>query len=544
MSELDSLWGEEFNIDDSISSTKKILNKIKEPKKVTKTSQVSIKKIPLEDKLALIKENVYRILGSHKDDTLVIKTKEDFINYINVSILNGLIVIDTETNNSLDPLTCKLMGLCLATRGLKQCYVPINHVDLNTRERLPWQLTEKDCQEQLQRLIDNNVKIVFHNAKFDYKVIKCTCNVELPIYWDTIIGAGLLNENEKSGLKEQYILHIDPTQEKYSIEKLFEKMEYAIFEPELFALYAATDAMMTLKLFDYQVNLFSLEENKKLFKLFWEVEMPCIKVVAEMELRGVDIDEEYCNNLRVKYHKLFDELNHTIINEIETSYRKSINEWRLTSDANFQPKVYRKDKKPYADGSMYKLGKSKSEQLEDPINLGSPTQLAILLYDVIKCPQVSYDKPRGTGKDELEEIYAQTGLNLCNLLLQYKKLSKLLDSFLDVLLDELNPITHRIHCNFKQLGTATGRFSCSEPNLQQIPSKSKDIRLMFKARCEEHNVELNDNYYDINFGDEVLTSNGWVKVDKLQLGDVVCGDESQDIIKEILPMSNFYRIMV
>ena len=210
-----SLWGEEFSIPDTKKETKKVIKKIKEPKspQVKTEKIIKSKTVPIEEKLKIIYENVLRILGVYKEKTQVIKTKEELSNYIDAAINNGIIAIDTETNNSLDPITCKLMGPCFYTPGQKNAYVPINHVNLYTRERLDWQLTEEDIKEQLERL--DNVKIIMHNGKFDYQVLKITTGKQLKIFWDTIIGSRLLNENELSKLKEQYISKIDPSIEKY-----------------------------------------------------------------------------------------------------------------------------------------------------------------------------------------------------------------------------------------------------------------------------------------------------------------------------------------
>ena len=118
------------------------------------------------------------------------------------------------------------MGGCIYTPGQKNAYIPVNHVDAN-RNLLPNQLTEAQIKEQFDRLHDT--EIIMHNGKFDYEVIKCTCNCVLDIYWDTLIAAKVLDENELAGLKEQYRTKIDASQEKYDIEHLFDKMEYAIF---------------------------------------------------------------------------------------------------------------------------------------------------------------------------------------------------------------------------------------------------------------------------------------------------------------------------
>lgn len=466
---MDSLWGEEFKVEETPKVAKKIVNKINNPKGTTKTSKKVV--VPLEEQMKLIKENVYRILGKYKDNTVVIKTKEQLNDYIQASIENGIIAIDTETNNSLDPITCKLMGPCIYTPGQKNAYIPINHINPHTRERLSWQLTEEDIFEAFDKL--NDTLIVMHNGKFDYQVIKCTTGKQLKVYWDTLLCSRILNENEKrAGLKEQYIDKVDSSIEKYSIEHLFEGLEYAIFEPELFALYAATDAYMTYKLYLWQKKQFERVEHQKLYKLFLEVEMPIMEVAAEMELYGIEIDHEYAQRLSAKYHTMLEKVQSKIDAQLE-SYKDDIARWRLTDEANFHPKSTKPDK-----NGEYKLLKSKSEQLKDPPELTSPSQFAILLYDVLKVDPVDNDNPRGTGEDIIKRIDNP----LCSLVLEQRGIDKLIGTYIDKLPTCVNEKTHRLHAQFKQLGTETGRFSSSNPNLQNIPSHEKAIRMMFKAK--------------------------------------------------------------
>lgn len=94
-----------------------------------------------DDKLAVIIPEVYRILGSYKDKTQVIRTVQELHEYVDASIRNGVIAIDTETNNSLEPVTCKLMGACIYTPGKHNAYVPVNHVD-RQGHKLQDQVTE------------------------------------------------------------------------------------------------------------------------------------------------------------------------------------------------------------------------------------------------------------------------------------------------------------------------------------------------------------------------------------------------------------------
>lgn len=444
----ESLWGEEFNLSPPQEEVKKVLKKVNDK---TDAQKIKSKLTPLSEKIEIITQNVHKVLGHYKDQMVVIRDKETFHNYINAAIEQRIIAIDTETNNSLDALTCLLMGACIYTPGQKNAYIPINHVDINTRIRLPNQLTELDIKEEFERL--SNTKILMHNGKFDYKVLKCTCDLELDIYWDTMVGARLLNENEPSaGLKQQYIDKIDPNQEKYSLEALFEGLEYAIFDPELFAYYASTDAYMTYKLYEYQVEAFKDPGLEGVFSIFKNIEMPLIKIIAGMELTGIELDLEYADRLSKKYNKLLEEYSQRVDNAL-LEYKGKINAWRLTPEANY--------KAPNKKGDG--LSKSKNEQLADPPSLDSPTQLAILLYDILKIPAPNSKSPRGTGVEELKVISKSGKYPIVDILLEERKLSKLLNTFIDKLPNDRNPKTGKIHCEFLSLGTDTGRFSSKNP---------------------------------------------------------------------------------
>ena len=461
-----SLWGEEFTI--APQTPKKIIDKVSSPKKVTTSTQkVLSKNLTTADKLTYIKEEVYRILGKYKENTVVLKTRKELTEYIDRAIVNSVIAIDTETNNSLEPITCKLMGLCLYTPGMKNAYIPVNHVNIYTEELLPDQVTEEDIHEELERLTDTIN--VLHNGKFDYEVLKCTTGTDIRIDWDTLIGSRCLDENERANLKQQYISKIDSSIEKYSIEQLFEGVEYAKVSPEVFALYAATDAFMTYKLYEWQKQQFELVGNENLYSLFKNIEMPIVKVAADMELTGITIDQEYSSRLSDKYHKQLDALDAEIDVALH-EYDDVIAEWRKSPEANEHPvKTNKKGEEV--------IGKSKSEQLSDPVSMTSPTQLAILFYDVLKHPVVDKKSPRGTGED----ILLKMDFPIVKLILEKRGLEKLINTYIDKLPKCIIPKTGRLHAHFNQIGADTGRFSSSDPNLQNIPSHRKDIRMMFTA---------------------------------------------------------------
>ena len=466
-----SLWGDEFEVPSEKKEVKKVAKKVSSPKdpKVETRKAMKSKTVSTFDKLQLIYEEVNRVLGGYTSNTKVITSKDELSQYIDEAIRNGIIAIDTETNNSLEPLTCLLMGACIYTPGQLSAYIPVHHTQPDTDILIENQLTESDIKEQFERL--SNTKILMHNGKFDYEVIKCTCNCVLNIYWDTEIAARILDENELAGLKKQYILHIDSTQEKYDIEHLFQGIPYAYVKPEIFALYAATDAYITYRLYEWQKEQFNKPGNEKLFDLFMNVEMPVVPVCAEMELYGIEIDKEYAKRLSNKYHKKVDEVNAKIDMEL-SKYSDKISAWRLTKEANYKER----NSKPNKTGEFtYK--KSKNEQLENPPQLNSPTQLAILLYDILGTPAQDKKSPRGTG----EEILQKINLPICDLILEKRGLEKLIGTYIDKIPECVNTKDNRLHAHFNQLGAGTGRFSSSNPNLQNIPSHVKEIRLMFRA---------------------------------------------------------------
>ena len=558
---------DEFNIELNKPRVETLLSKLNgaEESETSAAKMLKSKSLTLEEKLVIIKRKVLEVLGKQRKNVLVIRTKEEFEDYVSKAIEFGRVAIDTETNNSTDPTTCQLMGLCLYYEGGKQAYIPINHVNPETGVRLEWQLTEADCREQLQRIKDAGTFIVMHNGKFDYEVIKCTCGIEVEPDWDTIIGAHTINESERMNLKWQYIDKIDPTQAKYDIESLF-IVPYKYVEPEIFALYAATDSMMTDKLYVYQVAILEAPGNEKLLWLFKNIEMPIVKVTAEIEMIGVCIDQEFGERLRLKFNKILEDVDQRIEKEL-VNLQPTINAWKLSKKANertkqFQPKKSKmslekiEERYPLVDqntGLRYKVGKALIEQLGNPINLGSPTQLAILFYDILGCPTVNKKSPRGTGKEELEAIADKTDITLCKLILERRGIMKLISTYIDVIpaLAKHWP-DGRIRYSLNPVGTETGRFSSggsfkfldedenqielASINSQNIPSKGdgKITRMLFEAKKEFNEIEVDVDHFTIHETAEIETINGWkYGKDIVALKDSVLTDEGPALIEVV-----------
>lgn len=442
----DGIWGESLpmsSAEEALLRDASILGKMKSPKEAS-VAKALPKNLPWEEKERLIEANVRKRLGRHEADTAVIRDVGEYEAYMRKAIASGSVAVDTETNNSLDPITCKLMGLCLFYEGGKQAYVPVNHVDPKTGKRLSGQLDEAQLKPMLDELQSSKAEIVYHNASFDMRVIQCQVGTALRCDWDTMVASQLLDENEPASLKAQYMLHIDPTHGKYDIESLFEHEEYAKFNPGLFALYAATDAMMTLRLREWQGREFAKPGNEGLLDCYRKIELPVIPVVKDMELRGVCVDTGFVERLTKKYHRILDEYQPKIDAEL-AKLKPTIDAWKASDEG-----------KSPASGAK---GKTKADQLSDPVNIESPSQLSILVYDILKVPPLEKGK-RSVDKNTIPLLLEKNDIPLLEVVAERKKFKTLVQNFIDKLPKMINPKTGRMHCSYNQVGTATGRFSC------------------------------------------------------------------------------------
>lgn len=387
-------------------------------------------------------------LSKYIDQYSLITDEESAIQYFDKIVEKGIAAVDTETTG-LDTMNCKIVGLCLYVKGEKPCYMPINHIGHVTKTRLSGQLSESFLKSQLQRC--DNVKWVLHNAKYDIRVIRHTIGYNLKPYWDTMIAAKLLNENESAALKNLHLKYCKSQDDKaLTISNLFDNLNFALVPLDCAYLYAAGDAIKTWELYEFQKShIYSgkLEGPKYVFE---NIEMPLIQVLADMEDQGVYVDMDYAKSLQTKYHEL--------LQQAEDACYECISKYQDQID-------------------MYKR-LTPNNKLSDPINLSSPTQIAILLYDILKLkPKTHKDMGRATG----EQVLLLIDHEFPQLLLKYREMAKLISTYVDKLPAIVNPDDNRIHCSFNAYGAATGRLSSNDPNLQNIPSHNKDIRKMFTA---------------------------------------------------------------
>lgn len=389
-------------------------------------------------------------LKNHKEDYDLIRDKESLHEYIDLCIKNEECAIDTETTG-LNPLLVDIVGVCLYTKGKKAVYIPINHKSHITNVRTSNQLTEKDVYEELKRF---NGKWIMHNSKYDIRVIRHCLGLNLKCYWDTMLAGYCIDENESHRLKDLHLKYCDSKDtESLTFDKLFDGIRFDYVPIKVAYLYAAGDAIKTFELYEYQKTVLNRRRLAGPYNVFMNIEMPLVEVVADMEDRGVCLDFEICDKLLEKY----------------TNIRKERLEQANKAISMYQEQI-----------EEYKM-KNPNNKLSDPISLSSPTQLAILFYDILKLESPNKKSPRGTSEEILKHFAKGKEKNLCEAILGMRNVDKLLNTYIEKM-PNIALKDGRIHASFNQYGAKTGRFSSSDPNLQNIPSHNKEIRQMFKAQ--------------------------------------------------------------
>lgn len=431
---------------------KKILSKINTANKAIFSSSKGLSK-RLSERIASAEVEVNRYFGKFKDQFLVIRTEEELKKYFDTIISDGVVAIDTETNG-LDTFNGILAGICLYSPSQKAAYIPVHHVSYITGEELSDQLKEPILKTYLSKLKENNVKVIMHNASFDLKVIANMVGIRLDCYWDTYLASNILNENEPHGLKVLHDKYCGDSTGVYSITDLFEGMVFTHVPIKLGYLYAARDAKMTYELYTYQNKFLcenppkGYEDLKSCYDVFMNIEMKLVPVILDTELRGIAISKETTEKLNKEYNDKLEDCKNRFNNVVSPLKETVLNYIKINTTVSKKPKI------------------------EWPINFDSPLQVSDLLYGVLK---VDSSNGVGTGVKELQGILNssknETVKQIIQILLDYRKVQKLLTTYIEKLPKTVNPKTGKIHCSFNQYGTVTGRMSSSNPNLQIFHQK-------------------------------------------------------------------------
>jgi len=358
--------------------------------------------------------------------------------------VKGELSIDTETT-STSPMTADLVGISLSVTPDKAYYIPITH----EYPDVPDQLSKKYVVGKIKEILeDPGIRKIGHNIKYDLIILKNEGIDMQGITFDTMIASYLLNPN-----KPNHNL-TDVSMEYLGIKKLSfgdvvtkDKRDFREVTVDEAARYSGEDAAVTLSL----KNHLEPELKKEgVDKLFTDMEIPLIEVLADMELAGVKIDLGLMQSFSKKMAK------------------------ELLS---IEKRIY------FIAGEEF--------------NINSPKQLQVILFERLGLRPVKKTKTGySTNVDVLEQLALEH--ELPQEIIEYRTLSKLKSTYVDALPRLVNKVTGRLHTSFNQTVTATGRLSSSDPNLQNIPIRGewgKRIREAFIA--EKGNLLLSSDYSQI-----------------------------------------------
>ena len=458
-------------------------NIIKKSKTVTNRTSIRSGGNNLAAQIQSIVAIANQKLAIHKDDYILIRNPDQLYEYMKEMKQVGEGALDTETTG-LNPLLVDIVGGCIYTPGQKAAYIPINHKSYITGVRTKEQMDEETVSK-IMKEFHKDIRWIFHNAKYDIRVCRKTLGIDFKPYWDTMLAAYCIDEEESHRLKDLHLKYCNSKDtESLTFDTLFNGITFDMIPISTGYLYAAGDAVKTYELYEYQKTLLNRRVLSGPYNVFWNIEMPLIPVVADMEDRGVCLDFDVCKNLHEKYHKIREERKKQA-DEALAMYTDEIDNYRMGSTYS---NTYPDGSTEYSNSQTIKGKKyghtkvsSNASKLSDPISLSSPTQLAILFYDILGLESPDKKAPRGTGEDILKHFAQGKEKNLCEAILGMRNVEKLLGTYIDKM-PEIALEDGRVHASYNQYGAKTGRFSSQDPNLQNIPSHNKEIRHMFKAQ--------------------------------------------------------------
>ncbi len=362
---------------------------------------------------------------------LCIQTEEAFSAFLTELKAVSAFAVDTETT-SLDEMTASLVGLSFSWKVGEGFYIPLNHVGLD----FPVQLKEPFVLEALKPILAaTHVLKIGQNLKYDIKILsRYGLTLQGPMF-DTMLASFVLEAGQTRHDLET-LAHRHLNRASISYESITGKgakaLNFSEVDLAVATEYAAEDAELTYAL--YEVFSLRLGENPTLKAVFETIEMPLVPVLADIERRGVLIDADM-----LRAQSLF--IGNALV-ELE--------------------------KKAFAEAGQ-------------EFNLASPKQLQFILFEKMQLPVIK-KTPKGdasTAEEVLQEL--AESYDLPSVILEYRHLSKLRSTYTEKLPQEINLKTGRVHTHYHQAGAATGRLSSSDPNLQNIPIRTEQGRLIRKA---------------------------------------------------------------
>ena len=366
-----------------------------------------------------------------------IVSKNELDNWKRIITEKGYVAIDTETD-SLNAIQANLIGFSLATDINEACYIPIKHDNADE------QIHIDDAIDFLKSMNeDPSILKIFHNKKYDALVLD-KYNIKVNSYDDTMLISYSLGSggtrHSLDFLAKKYMSHSAISFKEIAGSGKSQKSFNEINIDEA-SIYAAEDADITFRLWKIlRPRLMS----EKISSVYETIERPLAKVIMDMEKNGVCIDEKILKDLSIKF-----------------------------------------------ENDIKKIEKECFEIVGNEFNLGSPKQIGEILFDKLKI-KGGKKTPSGAWSTDAETLnfLASSGNILPKLLLEWRGLSKLKSTYTDALPNFINKNTKRIHTSYSMSSTSTGRLSSSDPNLQNIPIKNDEGKMIRSAFIAEEGYSL------------------------------------------------------
>jgi len=402
-----------------------------EPKLSSASSETKLK----EKQKPISNKNYYLISNINQIDEWIKEAEE-----------TGEVAVDTETS-SLDPHQADLVGISLSSKIGKACYIPIGHKSSKCINKI-------DVIKKLKPLLeDPSVKKIGQNIKFDF-IVLFKQGIEIKSMEDTMLMSYVLdagkNRHNMDTLSEIHLGH-----KTISFKEIVgtgkKEINFSEVEIEKAKDYAAEDADITLRLYKKFSKNLKFEKMVNIYEIF---EKPLIKILAFMEMEGIEVDSNFLKTLSSKFEKKI---------------------------KNLEKEIFKISKKDF--------------------NIASPKQLGEIIYNDLKIAGLKKTKKGSfaTSASVLEDL-AFKGHKFPKLVLDWRQVSKLKNTYSDSLPEHINPNTKRVHTSFLLAATTTGRLASSDPNLQNIPIKSedgRDIRKAFTSRKDHLLISADYNQIEM-----------------------------------------------
>jgi DNA polymerase I len=419
------------------------------------------KALKQEEKMKKLQE----MRDNKPDNYYLVNTRELLLQLKRDIIASNLISVDCETydkngvGTALDPWKGGIAGFSVTTENDRHYYVPLNHVKGE-------QLTETEVFNELTTTLEG-AKTVMHNAPFDCKLFQVQYGINLidNLHADTYIMAMGLEENVDHGLKElcKAWLKIDGD----SYNTYFKKGEFHRVDLDLAVIYAAGDTEKTMKLYKWMLKHYDNPKRpdlQKIKRLVFEIEMPIRQYFIKADLRGLRFDVEQAKKL-------------------DKQFAEEI--------AEIEAEIYRLAGKEF--------------------NISSPQQLSKLLFKELKLTDI--ENGSTSTKNVLKKIAHEHPI--VPKLMEWREVAQLRKAFTKKLPENVQP-DGKIHQSHNTWGAVTGRFTCSNPNTQQMPAKRPEIRKLFLT--DENRIFVSIDYSQIELRVLAHLSNDPVLIDAFKTG--------------------------